>query len=206
MPGENAQLIRFLRQENLRLKDENELLTDEVRALRRYVASLQTVQKTVQHFTPEKDILSLLDDTLYCAMQLLDVVDGSLLLIDEETDELVFVLVHGTIHETLPGHRFDRDRGIAGWAAEHKEPVIANNVRSDPRFLPEVDERFDFSTRSLLAVPLVARGRAIGVIEVVNKRSREPFDDDDASLLGILATLSASALDYAASFNPDEPA
>jgi GAF domain-containing protein len=203
MPGENTQLIRFLRQENLRLQDENELLTDEVRALRRYVASLQTVQRTVQYFTPEEDILALLDDTLECAMQLLDVLDGSLILVDEETDELVFVLVRGTIQETLPGHRFDRHLGIAGWAVEHQEPVIANNVVTDARFFPSVDERFGFSTRSLLAVPLIARGKAIGVLELVNKRSGEPFTEEDADLLGVLATLSASALDYAATCHPE---
>ena len=129
----------------------------------------------------------------------MDADDGSLLLIDEETDELVFVLVHGAVQETLPGYRFDRQQGIAGWVAEHVEPAIVNNVRSDARFLPELDERSGFVTRSLMAVPLAARGRVLGVIEVLNKRSGKNFTDDDASLLSILATLSASALDYAAS-------
>ncbi|MBN1177619.1 MAG: GAF domain-containing protein [Anaerolineae bacterium] len=203
MPGD-PQHLRFMRQENARLMDENRLLTDEVRALRRYVAELQRLQRTVQYFTPEQDILALLDETLDCAMQLLDVVDGSLLLIDEETDELVFVLVHGGVRETLPGHRFDRHLGIAGWVADHIEPAIVNSVYTDSRFLPAVDERFGFATHSLLAVPLAARGKPLGVIEVVNKRSGEPFDDKDASLLSILATLSASALDYAASAQIEE--
>ena len=85
-----------------------------------------------------------------------------------------------------------------GWAAEHAEPVIVNNVRSDTRFFPEMDESTGFETRSLIAVPLTVRGEAMGVIEVINKRSGDKFTDDDASLLSILATISASALDYAA--------
>ncbi|HEC34309.1 MAG TPA: GAF domain-containing protein [Chloroflexi bacterium] len=199
MPAEDAHLIRFLQQENIRLRQENRLLTDEVHALRRYVRALQRLQETVQRFTPQKDILDLLDETLDCALALLDAADGSLLLVDEETDELVFVLVHGVVRETLPGYRFDRRQGIAGWVVEHAEPVIVNNVRADPRFLPKVDECLGFVTRSLVAVPLAARGRVLGVIEVLNKRFGEDFTDDDVSLLSVLATLCASALDYATS-------
>jgi GAF domain-containing protein len=191
--------MRFLQQENARLKDQNQLLTDEVHALRRYVRALQALQETIQRFTPEQDVLALLDRTLNCALELLDAIDGSLMLIDDETDELVFVLVHGVGRETMVGHRFDRRRGIAGWVAEHVQPAIVGNVRADSRFLPEIDERFDFVTRSLVAVPLAARGRVLGVVEVLNKRSGEGFTEDDASLLSILATISASALDYAAS-------
>jgi GAF domain-containing protein len=193
----NTKLVRFLQQECAHLQDEKQLLLDEVYALRRYIRALQDLQQTVQRFTPEQDVLALLNETLICAMRLLDTTDGSLLLIDEESDELVFVLVHGSAGEALIGHRFDRRQGIAGWAAEHAEPVIVNNVRTDTRFFPELDERVGFETRSLVAVPLVARGRVIGVIEVINKRSGEKFTDDDTSLLSILATIAASALDYA---------
>ncbi len=195
----NNQFIRFLQQECTRLKDENQLLLEETRALKRYINALQRLQETVQRFTPEQDILSLLDDTLECALVLLDAIDGSLMLIDEETDELVFVLAYGVASDTLIGHRFDRRQGIAGWAAEHMEPAISDNVRADPRFLPSVDEQVGFETRSLVAVPLAARGRTLGVIEVINKRSGQSFTEDDASLLLILATLAALALDYAAS-------
>ncbi len=197
--GDTAHVMRFLQQENTRLKDENQQLTDEVHALRRYVRALQRLQETVHSFTPEQDLLALLDETMACALALVDAADGSLMLIDEETDELVFVLVHGAVRGTLTGHRFDRRKGIAGWVAEHGEPAIVPNVRTDARFLPEMDERFGFVTRSLVAVPLVARGKALGVIEVLNKRSGGDFTEDDATLLSILAALSASALDYAAS-------
>lgn len=194
-----ARPMRFLQQENTRLKDQIRLLTYEVQALRRYIKAMQRLQETVQHFTPEQDIMTLLGETLDCALELLDAADASLLLIDEETDELVFVLIYGTVRETLPGYRFDRRKGIAGWVAEHIEPAIVNNARTDPRFLRDVDERFGFETRSLVAVPLAARGKVLGVIEVLNKRSGNDFSDDDASLLSILATIAASALDYAAS-------
>lgn len=195
----DTKLVRFLQQECSRLQDEKQLLLDEVHALRRYVRALQDLQETIQRFTPEHDILQLLGETLACSMTLLDTADGSLMLVDEETDELAFVLVHGAARDSLVGQRFDRRKGIAGWAAEHAQPVIVNNVHTDMRFFPEVGERIGFETRSLIAVPLVARGQVLGVIEVINKRSGEDFTEEDASLLSVLATLAASALDYAAS-------
>ena len=199
MSTEYDHLIRFLRQENIRLQDENQLLTEQVHALRRYIRALQRLQETIHYFTPEQDILTLLDETLDCALVLLDAADGSLMLIDDETDELVFVLVRGAVRAELLGYRFDRRQGIAGWVAEHAEPAIVNNVRADLRFLPEVDEHIGFVTHSLLAVPLVAQGKVLGVIEAVNKHTGEDFTDDDASALSILSALAASALDYAAS-------
>jgi len=195
MPQENTRVIRFLQQENARLKKENRVLYDEVYALRRYIKTLHRVQESVQHFTPEKEVLALLDETLDSALELLDATDASLLLIDEETEELVFVLVHGSVNETLPGYRIDRDQGIAGWVTENVELAIVNDVHSDWRFSSTVDESSDFTTHSVIAAPLTARDEVLGVIEVLNKRSGEDFNNDDANALSILATLAAFALE-----------
>ena len=199
MAGAENQAMRFLQQELARVKDENGLLSDELQALRRYVRELQAFQETIQGFTPEQDAFSLLDDTLDSALDLLDCDDGSLSLVDEETDELVFVLVHGASKDTLQGHRIGRQEGIVGWVIEHGESAIVNDVDSDPRFLPDPDESFGFVTLKLICVPLTSRGRSLGAIEVMNKRSGNDFTEDEASILSVLASLAASALDYAAS-------
>jgi GAF domain-containing protein len=197
MAKKDTQFVRFLQQECTRIKDENQVLVEEVNALRRYVRALQEFQATIQGFTPEQDVLALLDETMVYALGLLEAEDGSLMLIDEDADEMVFVLVHGAVRQMLEGYRFDRRLGIAGQVAESGEATVINDVRGVPYFLPEIDERFGFVTKSLVAVPLIARGRALGVLEVLNKRSDEGFTDDDASVLSVLATLAALALDYA---------
>jgi GAF domain-containing protein len=197
MAGEDTQFVRFLQQECSRLKDESELLVEEVGALRRYIRALQEFQGTVQDFTPEQDVLALLDETMVYALDLLEADDGSLMLIDEETDELVFVLVHGAVRELLEGYRFDRRLGVAGQVAESGEPTVVNDVHGVSYFLPEIDERFGFVTQSLVAAPLIARGRVLGVLEVINKRFEEGFTEDDVSVLSVLATLAALALNFA---------
>jgi GAF domain-containing protein len=197
MAKKDAQFVRFLQQECSRLKDENDVLVEEINALRRYMRALQDFQGTVQDFTPEQDVLALLDETMVYALDLLEAEDGSLILVDEETDEMVFVLVHGTVRQMLEGYRFDRGLGIAGQVAESGEPAIINDVSGVAYFLPEIDERFGFVTQSLVAAPLIARGRVLGVLEVLNKRSSDEFTEDDASVLSVLATLAALALDFA---------
>lgn len=190
----NTSALRFLQQENARLMEANKILREESQLLHRYIEALKDLYWATQRITSEENLLTLLDQILYNAMGVLHAEDGSLLLFDEETNELVFVLVHGDIRNQLRGYRIDGDAGIAGWVATHREPLIANNPRQDVRFSLEIDEEFSFVTRSILGVPMIARGKLIGVIELLNKRDGL-FADADATLLLILAQVAAIALE-----------
>jgi len=183
-----AQFLRAVQLENKQLKEE-------VSRLRDYVHSLQSLYQAAQRLLSEKDIMVLLDKTMYYAVTVLDAQDGSLLVYDEDTNRLVFVIVQGTVRERLPGYRIPCDEGIAGWVFSNREPVISNNAGADPRFSPRIDETFGFETHSLVSAPLVARGRALGVVEVLNKSSDRPFTEADQDLLSILALIAAIALD-----------
>ncbi len=191
---ESSAALRFLQQENARLQEENKALREDSLAFQRYMEALKDLYWANQRITSEKNLMSLLDQILYNAISVLRAEDGSLLLLDEETDELVFVLVHGDIRNQLPGYRIKSNAGIAGWVTTHREPLIVNDPRQDGRFSLEVDEEFSFVTRSILCVPMMARGKLIGVIEVVNKRDDE-FAETDATLLLILAQVAAIALE-----------
>ncbi len=184
----DTQLLRAVQQENAALKEE-------VSRLRDYVRSLQSLSRAAQQLLSEKDIMTLLDRTLYYALTVLDARDGALLVTDEEKNELAFVLVQGQVREKLPGYRIPYSEGIAGWVAEHREPVIANNAHADSRFSSRVDETFNFKTYSMVCVPLVARDKVLGVIEVLNKSSGRDFAEADQDLLSLLAVIAAMALD-----------
>ena len=177
------------------VQQENAALKEEVSRLRDYVRSLQVLSRAAQQLLSEKDIMTLLDRTLYYAVTVLDARDGALLVTDEEKNELAFVLVQGQVREKLPGYRIPYSEGIAGWVAEHREPVIANNARADSRFSSRVDETFNFKTYSMVCVPLVARDKVLGVIEVLNKSSGRDFAEADQDLLSLLAVIAAIALD-----------
>lgn len=191
---ENVSALRFLQQENTRLQEENKTLREDSLAFRRYMEALKDLYWATQSITSEQNLFDLLGQILYHAMGVLRAEDGSLMLLDEETNELVFVLVHGDIGNTLRGYRINSDTGIAGWVAKQREPLIVNNPRQDGRFSLDVDEEFSFVTRSILCVPMITRGKLIGVIEVLNKRDDE-FTEADATLLLILAQVAAIALE-----------
>jgi sigma-B regulation protein RsbU (phosphoserine phosphatase) len=195
MSASTAQLMRFLQQENTRLQEENKVLKEGNQALHRYIDALEDLYWAAQKITSEENLLTLLDQILYNAMVVLRAEDGSLLLLDEESDELVFAVVHGDIQGELRGYRIGGDIGIAGWVATEGEPLIVNNPRQDWRFSPQIDEAFGFVTRSILCVPMITRGQLVGVIELLNKYDGNKFIETDATLLSILAHIAATALE-----------
>jgi GAF domain-containing protein len=191
----DSNLMRFLQQENRRLQEENEQLREEVSALRGYMDALRDLQRAVMTITAEEEVMPALNQILYAALTVTDSSSGSLLLREPETDELVFVLVHGERQNALKGYRMAAGTGVVGWAAAHQRPVIVNHPRQDWRFSSLVDETFGFETRNLVALPLVARGRVLGVLEILNKFSKKDYTEGDLDLLGLLGLIAATVLD-----------
>lgn len=179
----------------MRLQAEIRALREEKEVLLDYLKALEHLYLAAQDITSEADLIKLLDNTMHYAVHLTRAKDGSVLLLDHESEELVFAVVHGDKRGELRGYRLPAHTGIAGWVATHREPVIANQVRQDVRFSPHVDEVFQFVTRSLVCVPMIAHNRVIGVIEVLNKDAGAPFTAMDVNLLQILGSIAAAALE-----------
>ncbi len=135
---------------------------------------------------------------LHEATRLLDVETGSVLLVDEETGELVFrVSVQEGTPVSIP-QRLRVGQGVAGWVAEHGEPLLVNDVHSEPRWFGEVEH--EFSTRSMLCVPLKNDDHVIGVVQALNKKASGGFTERDLSLLSALAASATVAIENARLF------
>lgn len=166
-------------------------MTNNQAQVRRQLAALQTVQAIAQELISELDTKKLLNKILSSAIKVLDATQGSLLLWDEKTDELVFVV---TQTPELLNYRMPSTKGIAGWVFTNCEPVISSDVTQDSRFNPEVDRNTAFVTRSLLTVPLMNATEKIGVLQVINKRSGEQFDELDRDILMALAAQATTSI------------
>ena len=187
--------VKFLKEEAARLAEENGELRQEVVALRQSIRSLSALYYLSQRITPAVDVLRLMGEILDAALGVLKATDGSLMLTDEESGELVFTVVRGAAADRLVGYRLPVGAGIAGWVAAQRQPQIVRDVRSDPRFYPLVDEAFGFTTRTMICVPVTLDdGRVLGVIEVLNKASERGFNQDDLDLVLIVAQLAATAM------------
>jgi GAF domain-containing protein len=126
------------------------------------------------------------------AADLLEARAGSLLLLDEDTNELVFKVA--TADPELVGQRIPADKGIAGQTLQQRQAVTIVDTATDDRVYREVDKTTGTTTESLVAVPLLVKDRAIGVIEVMNKLSGS-FTPEDEELAAALASLAAVAID-----------
>lgn len=92
---------------------------------------------------------------------------SSLVLIDKKRGELeLYMSMEGGPKKKL---NLKMGEGFAGWVAEHKEPVVSNEVKRDPRYLAKLEEQIGFSINSLISVPLLRRGNLIGVVSALNK-------------------------------------
>jgi GAF domain-containing protein len=183
-----------LQRENARLKEENDALNKELQNLREFVEILNGMNTATREVTSDQELFKLLESIFRKALNLLNAPDGSLMLLDDETNELAFVMVQGTLAQNLIGYRIPANEGIAGWVIANAQPTLVRDARRDPRFSETIDEQFTFRTQSILAAPLVGDRRVYGVIEALNQPGDDPFDDADMALLGLLCRFAGEAL------------
>ncbi|MBU0767721.1 MAG: GAF domain-containing protein, partial [Proteobacteria bacterium] len=124
-------------------------------------------------------------------------VASALMLLDEKTKELVFSIPTGPKQDQLIDIRIPPGKGIAGWVAEHEQPVLVPDVKQDSRFYPNIDELTGFETKSILCVPLKAKTKLIGVLQVVNKSDGTCFSEEDELLLSMFGYQAAMAIENA---------
>jgi len=127
----------------------------------------------------------------------------SLLMVDEEKQELVFEAAQGARGPEVSSYRIRIGEGVAGWVAKTGKPAIVNDTARDRRFAPELDSRSRFDSRSILCAPLVSRGRTIGVLELINKLGGR-FTRSDLDLMLTLVEPCAIALENAILFQRTE--
>lgn len=152
------------------------------RLLRNYDEKIGRLQKL-------QEISALLNSTLNqaevrkraieAATALMEAETGSLLLLDEAAGELYFDVALGEKGEGVRQIRLKVGQGIAGYVAQTGEPVIINDVQSDPRFAREADKKSGFVTRNMVCVPVKAHGKLLGVLQAINKLDGAVFDSTD---------------------------
>jgi GAF domain-containing protein len=120
---------------------------------------------------------------------------SSILLLDEAAGELVFEAVAGEGEETLVGQRLPAGTGLAGWVLATRQPIVVEDLDTDPRFARDTAAETGFVPKGLMAVPLLDGERALGVLEVLDRPQRSRFSLAEMDLLGLFASQAALALD-----------
>jgi len=162
---------------------------------------LSTLNDLTRQLTSTLELEPLLQNILESAVNILNCEAGSLFLVDEQTDDLVFkVTVGPPTSAELIGQRVPAGSGIVGRAAQTREPIVENQGQTSAARFTAADQQTGFTTRSLLAVPLLYKDHVIGVIEVINRKDRLPFVEDDQTLLSAFAGQAAVGIENARLF------
>lgn len=157
---------------------------------------LKTVISLSAQINSSLDPLEVRRQAVSAATVLLNAEAGSLFLLDEERGEIFFEVALGDKGDAVQNVRLQKGEGIAGWVIKNSTPLMVPDVRKDSRFCSQVDEKSKFVTRNLLCVPVVSRGKTIGALEAINKRSGS-FTGREQEFLAALAQQVAIALENA---------
>lgn len=161
------------------------------------VAEMGALHEISRAFESSRNLEQLLNDILEKCQNLMRGEAASLMLLDEETNELEFKVVLGPKSEEVKNLRLPVGKGIGGWVAQHGQPLLIPDVNQDPRFNPSFDKKSGYVTKSILAVPLIYNAKVTGVVNILNRLDGEPFCESDKTFLTTFASQAALAIENA---------
>ncbi len=197
MPIDRRGLVQMLRDENESLKARIQQISIRLTRHQQAFRALNQMDDTMRELSAEFDLKKLLNKLLSLALHSCDSENGSLILVDDESGELVFADVVGEAREQLRNHRISSDTGIVGNVVMTKIPVLVPDVQKSVQWSSEIDQVVGFKTRALMCAPLYNDDKTYGAIEVVNNNSNDDFDENDLAILRVTARYVSQALQKA---------
>lgn len=134
----------------------------------------------------------LLNRIIYAARDITEAQAASILLYDSAALQLYFQ-VATNMDPMMRGLVVPMD-SIAGWIITNRQPVRIADVSKDTRHFNKVAQTLSYDTHSLIGVPLITKGKVIGVLEVLNKEKGE-FNETDEDLLTVIGAQAAIAIE-----------
>ena len=158
----------------------------------RQMASL-AARRIARQIGLRADLRELFDQTAEMVAGAMDAEIVSLMVVDPERGDLFIAASRGLEGQNLSERRITVRSGVAGAVAAWGKPVLVNNIETDRRFLRLNHPQY--TTKSLLSVPLKVEGEVLGVLNVNNKASGAAFDEHDLALMVALVERVGSAVE-----------
>lgn len=178
-------------------EDQIGVLKQKISGLEHRIGYLERIVKVSQMLNSTLSLEPLLQIMVQSATELTNTEACSIMLLDKQTGELKFAEASGGVSNALKKVSIPLDKSIGGHVIRKNRPILIRDVTDDPRWHGDVDNSGDFVTRSILGVPLRVRDRVIGVLEVINKKTEDGFNEDDIQIATTLSAQAAIAIENA---------
>lgn len=166
---------------------------------------LALLSETAQLFSSPLPLDEVLRRVIKQMKELLQAEAISLRFVEEEAGQLMSTMTCKEGADATTGVVRTPGEDLAGWVASHTEPAPIPDATADRRCQNLLDGLEEFATRSVLCVPIRARGEVIGVIEAMNPAPERPFTTHDLNLLTAVAAQVSIGINHArASGRPAE--
>jgi signal transduction histidine kinase len=162
--------------------------------IQRLEQEVEAARRISQALFQRLHVDDIVTQALGVALDVVNARNGSVLLANHATQELVF---YHAVGEKVPsvGTAFPWDQGIAGQVFQGGEAMVIEDVQKDSRHFKDIDILTGFTTHDLIAIPLKRwEGDPVGVMEVMNKRDGQ-LNKDDVSILTIISAATAVAVE-----------
>jgi two-component system phosphate regulon sensor histidine kinase PhoR len=169
----------------------------DTRSLQKRVNDLETLQRVGRTITASLNLDSVLAAVVDAAVELTGAEEGSLMLLDEASGELSIRAARNFREEFVRTFRMPVKDSLLGQVLHDGRPMIINE--QTPQKI-----KTSFLVRSLVYLPLVTDGKALGVLGVDNRESSHTFTDYELTLLTSLADYAVIAIKNAHHFTASE--
>jgi signal transduction histidine kinase len=162
-----------------------------------YRKELTAILRSAALINSSLDIEEVLDRTMKWAEEFMNAEASSVYQLDEKNQVLFVKLARGEKKDPIRRITLKVGEGIAGYVVQTAKPMVIQDVSKEGRFSDKFDKITGFTTRSILCVPLLLRNAPIGALQVINKKTEEPFSRADLELLYAIAQHVAVAMENA---------
>ncbi|MBE9569537.1 MAG: GAF domain-containing protein [Proteobacteria bacterium] len=186
----SAQVVKkntILNHSELKMKDPGDERRRELETILRFTALINSSLR----------IEDVLNYAMEWAEEFMDAEASTVYELDEEKSELFIRIARGEKKESVEKIKFELGQGISGHVVQTGQPMVIQDVRKEKRFSPKFDRITGFRTRSMICVPLILRGKTIGALQVLNKKSGDLFTQIDVELLTSMSQQIAVAMENA---------
>ncbi|MER2108880.1 MAG: HD domain-containing phosphohydrolase [Solibacillus sp.] len=165
-----------------------------IQQLENKVSELTNLLEAFKQLNSHIEIQEVFENILWQMVTVVKAEAGTLWVVDKTTEEVVATAAHGVASSTILNVRMKKGEGIVGKVITSGAAELIEDVTKHPSWAQRVDDKSQFVTKSMITVPLSAKGHVLGALQLINKKEIAFFNEEDISLAVTLANQSALAI------------